>query len=34
MVDKMFLLWYFGGGNSKNGAKVELVIPKIEEKWN
>jgi hypothetical protein len=25
---------YFGSGNSKNGAKMELAFPKIEEKWS
>jgi hypothetical protein len=34
VVDKMSWVCYFGSGNSKNGAKMELAIPKIEEKWS
>ena len=34
VIDKMSRLCYFGSDNSKNGAKMELAIPKIEEKWS
>jgi len=31
-VDILMGLCYFGNGNSKNRAKMELAIPKIEQK--
>jgi hypothetical protein len=33
ILDKIFLLCYFGGVNSKKAGKMELAIPKMEQKW-
>jgi hypothetical protein len=33
LVDKIFKSCYFGSANSKNGAKMELAVPKIEQQW-